>query len=67
MANIDKKPHIYRINGKWYCRQRHEAKAYGWCAVRTALGAARDTPVGAFLAWLQYHSGAKTCGLRLPQ
>ena len=39
MANIDKKPHLYRINGKWYCRKRYDIGFGG--GVRTALGASR--------------------------
>lgn len=57
MANIDKKPHLYRINGKWYCRKRYDIGFGG--GVRTALGASLAAPANAFLAWAEYHREAQ--------
>lgn len=45
MANIDKKPHLYRINGKWCCRNRRESE------VSAVMFTSRDTPRDAFVAW----------------
>lgn len=53
LVMVDKKPHIYRLNGKWYCRRRYPD---GWI-VRTALGAARNTPLDAFVAWCEWNKG----------
>lgn len=50
----DKKPRIYRVNGKWYCQRR-----YGHGFVRTALGVARSTPVEAFDAWYECYKDFK--------
>ena len=45
------KPHIYRVNGKWYCKRKYEDGFGGAGIYRTALGVARDTPTDAFAAW----------------
>ena len=39
------KPHIYRESGKWFCTSLARDSA-------NSLG--RDTPVGAYFAWLEY-------------
>ena len=60
------KPHIYRVNGKWYCKRKCEDGFGGAGIYRTALGVARDTPNDAFAAWYEFHEGNKlaTFGLR---
>ena len=60
------KPHIYRVNGKWYCNLRHNDGSGVAGFYRTALGVARDTPADAFAAWYEFHEGNKlaTFGLR---
>ena len=45
------KPHIYRVNGKWYCNLRHDDGSGVAGFYRTALGMAFDTPKDAFAAW----------------
>ena len=45
------KPHIYRVNGKWYCNLRHDDGSGVAGFYRAALGVARDTPKDAFAAW----------------
>ena len=60
------KPHIYRVNGKWYCNLRHDDGSGVAGFYRAALGMAFDTPNDAFAAWYEFHEGNKlaTFGLR---